>query len=260
MTFLNMKKKRTKKNKLTGFQKDLVVDEDDVRLGNQLVHARALQHVALLELDVAHDEAPHPAADLELLELLPSDLGGRGHELDAEAGAAGLETSLEDDVADAGAEVEEDGVLGESGGGDDVGDERGHELAVDGGGEGFVVAEGLDVWPDGALVGLVDDAHEDGLGDAGVGPGVHGGCEEVARGGGRGEFGVFEVAEEGVDGVDGFEEEGPVALADGALDGPEVVDGWGGRGDGGGRGAEVGGVGRVGVAGAGRGGRGRGRW
>jgi hypothetical protein len=47
------------------------------------------------------------------------------HELDAEAGAAGLETGLGNDVADAGAEVEEEGVLGEAGGGDDVGDEGG---------------------------------------------------------------------------------------------------------------------------------------
>ena len=52
--------------------------------------------------------------------------------------------------------------------------------------------------PDGALVGLIDDAREDGLENAGVSPGMRGGREE---GGG-------EVAEEGVD-SDGLEEEEP---------------------------------------------------
>ena len=37
-------------------------------------------------------------------------------------------------------------------------------MAVYGGGEGLVVAEGLDVAPDIALVGLVDEAHDDALG------------------------------------------------------------------------------------------------
>lgn len=128
------------------------------------------------------------------------------------------------DVADSAAHVDEDRVLRQTGRLHDVVNERRHQFAVHGAGEGFVVLQALHVRTHAALVVLFDEAHEDLLGQFGPSVGVrHHGILRSGREGIRRGLRVFEFSQEVIDGREGLEEEGAVSEVDGAMQGAQEV-------------------------------------
>lgn len=87
------------RERLTSLFERLVVHKDNIRLPDQLVRPRTHQHVALLQLDLAHTKPPHAATYAELFQLVARQLRRRRVELDAVAPAASRQASLQDDVA-----------------------------------------------------------------------------------------------------------------------------------------------------------------
>ncbi len=144
------------------------------------------------------------------------------HQLDSIARAPSLQARLHDDVRDAAPEVEEEAVGREPRDGDHLARQRRHELAVDGARERGVLPQVGHVRADGALVVLLDNAHEDLVRQPGVCPALDGVHERVRRRGREGVCGhgrVLDRVEGGVDAVHCQEEEGPVLRVYGALDG-----------------------------------------
>ena len=187
----------------------VVVCEYDVGGWDEGAQTRVFEKVALHDVDGPGLDSVAGGARAEFLRLRRRERGGVGFELDAVGCAACFEGGLEDDVADAGAEVEEDGGVGEVGCGEDLGSEGGEDFAVDGVGEGGVGAEEVDVRTDGAGEALVEDVfceiEGERLGGEG---GVDVGGESAGGAGG---------GDEGVEGGEGRLERGEVACSVGAA-------------------------------------------
>ena len=105
---------------------------------------------------------------------------------------------MEDDVADAGAEVDEDLGRGEARFAEDSADEAGEEFAVHVVGAVFVGAQGFDLERHGTGEGLVEDSFDPGEGEGG---------SFVGEDAFDGPFGE-EVEDEGVVGLDGLVKSG----------------------------------------------------
>lgn len=145
----------------------LVVDQNDISTLEHLVDSRLGKEIAADEVDVARAQTPQTAAASKLALLGVGKVAGVIHHLAPPALAADLEGGLEDDVADAGAQVDEDLVAGHAGHFlQDLVDEDVVELAVDVVGAVLVLLQLVDVGRDGAVVDLGEDELDKPVGDA----------------------------------------------------------------------------------------------
>lgn len=136
----------------------LVVDEDDVRAAEHGVQVGVLEDVAGEQVHAADVKAPHARAGGELFGLRVREAAGRGHHLDAPALAPDLKGGLEDDVADARAEVQKGLRALQLRVSEDLRAERVLQLAVHVVRARSVGAQFVDAWRDGSGIDLGQDS------------------------------------------------------------------------------------------------------
>ncbi len=126
-------------------RESLVVDEDDIGLGQDLADLGTREEVATFEMHVARRETPGAAAGAEFFFLERGQIAGVVHNLAAPTLATNLEGSLQNDVAHTRTEVDKDLVGGQAGLLEDHGCEAWQKLAVDVVGAVFILAERINL-------------------------------------------------------------------------------------------------------------------